>query len=253
MRCHCSFWLGLLVFLLQGCCISPVSHADSAPDVRSSAAGECVVVLHGLGRTFRSMSVMADVLEKEGYLVANIDYPSRQRLIEELAPVAMGEGIGACLEGGADTIHFVTHSMGGILVRYYLEHNDLEQLGRVVMLSPPNQGSEVVDALEENILFRWYFGKAALQLGTEPESLVMRLSAPAYPVGVITGTEHAFFDGWFSRLIPGEDDGKVSVERAQTEGMTDFIALPSSHPFIMDKEEVVRQVIHFLREGKFAR
>ena len=239
--------------MLLGGCISPVSQADSPPNVRSSAAGECVVVLHGLGRTFRSMSVMADVLEKEGYLVANIDYPSRQSLIEELASSAVSEGIGSCLEGAADKIHFVTHSMGGILVRYYLEHNELEQLGRVVMLSPPNQGSEVIDALEENILFRWYFGKAALQLGTDPESLVMRLSTPAYPVGVITGTEHAFFDGWFSHLIPGEDDGKVSVARARIEGMNDFIALPYSHPFIMDEEEVIRQAIHFLREGKFAR
>lgn len=197
------------------------------------------------------MNDMGDALEEKGYLVANIDYPSRDYPIEVLAPRVVGEGIRQCSREDVRVIHFATHSLGGILVRYYFEHNVLKELGRVVMLSPPNLGSEVTDELADNFFYKNFFGEAGLQLGTGPESLVMQLGPVTYPAGVITGNEHAFFDAWFSRLIPGEDDGKVSIKRARVEGMTDFIVLPYSHPFIMEEDEVISQTIHFLQHGEF--
>ena len=117
------------------------------------------------------------------------------------------------------------------------------------MLSPPNQGSEVADELKDNMLYQWYNGPAGQELGRR--GLPSRLGAAHYPVGIITGNRSAFWDYWFSRLIPGEDDGKVSVESARLDGMQDFLVLPFSHTFIMERQAVVEQVIHFLRTGRF--
>lgn len=211
----------------------------------------CVILLHGLGRTSRSMKVMAQSLEQEGFSVANIDYPSRDYSIEKLAMKVIPEGVRQCESHNTQQIHFVTHSMGGILVRYYLSKNNINRLGRVVMLSPPNRGSEVADALKENAFYKWMNGPAGQQLGTDPDTLVNQLGPVPFSVGIITGNTHALFDGWFADLIPGQDDGKVSVERAKVEGMADFLVLPYTHPFIMKAGEVIAQTIHFLRNGRF--
>jgi len=219
----------------------------------SKASFECVILLHGLGRTADSMEDMARALKEAGFGTINLDYPSRDYPIETLAMDVIPRGIRHCREQGAKKIHFVTHSMGGILLRYYLTQRPIENFGRVVMLSPPNQGSELVDELKDNALYQWYHGPAGLQLGTGPDSFVAGLGAVNYPVGVITGNTHAVFDAWFADKIPGDDDGKVSVERAKVEGMVDFLALPFSHPFIMQKKAVADQTIYFLRHGMFYR
>ncbi|MFZ1987065.1 MAG: alpha/beta fold hydrolase, partial [Desulfatitalea sp.] len=207
--------------------------------------------LHGLGRTHRSMKAMGKALEAAGYRTVNMDYPSRQAPIEELAMQVIPAALDQCREAGPGSIHFVTHSMGGLLVRYYLSREKIANVGRVVMLSPPNQGSEVCDYLHDNFFYRWYNGPAGQQLGTGPEDMPARLGPVTYPVGVITGNVHHFFDSWISGIIPGEDDGKVSVERAKVAGMTDFLALPYSHSFIMTQGETIAQTIYFLRHGAF--
>jgi triacylglycerol lipase len=213
--------------------------------------GQCVILLHGLGRTDRSMNVMAEALASAGYATANLDYPSRDARVEKLALDAIPRGLGRCRALGARRIHFVTHSMGAILVRYYLSQKSIAELGRVVMLSPPNQGSEVTDALQDTAFYQWHNGPAGQQLGTGPGSFVLQLGPVDYPVGVITGNTHAFFDAWLADLIPGPDDGKVSVARAKVEGMSDFLVLPYAHPFIMQEAEVIEQTVHFLKHGRF--
>lgn len=214
---------------------------------------ECVILLHGLGRTADSMQSMSEAVEKAGLTSVNLDYPSRDYTVEKLAMDTIARGIDLCATRGAHKIHFVTHSMGGILLRYYLTRQSIDNLGRVVMLSPPNQGSELADALKDNPFFRWYNGPAGQQIGTEPDGLIARLGPVNYPVGIITGNKHAFFDGWFSSIIQGEDDGKVSVEGAKVPGMLDFLVLPYAHPFIMEEKEVISQTVHFLRHGVFQR
>jgi pimeloyl-ACP methyl ester carboxylesterase len=217
----------------------------------AQAGGECVILLHGLGRTRRSMTTMAEALAAAGYLTVNMGYPSRKAAVETLAMQAIPPALEQCAGAGATRLHFVTHSMGGLLVRYYLTRQPIAKLGRVVMLSPPNQGSEVCDRLRANFFYRWYNGPAGQQLGTRPEDLPARLGPVHYPVGVITGNKHSFFDGWLADMIPGEDDGKVSVARAKVAGMTDFLVLPYAHSFIMDQEETIAQTIRFLGDGAF--
>ncbi len=210
---------------------------------------ECVIVLHGMGRTERSMSKIEDRLQDEGYFVWNQRYASTTEPVDELSATTIGEGLEFCNHKQAKKINFVTHSLGGILVRYYLQDKEIARLGRIVMLAPPNQGSEVVDALGEYSLYSYAMGPAGMVLGTGPDSLPNQLQPIAGEIGVIAGKFTS--DPWFSPIIPGADDGKVSVERARLAEMQDFLVVESGHTFIMRDAEVIDQVVYFLRDGKF--
>jgi hypothetical protein len=184
-----------------------------------------------------------------GYKVANVDYPSRQKPIQELAEIAMQRGIHQCGGASQRKIHFVTHSLGGIIVRYYLAHNELPNLGRVVMLAPPNKGSEVVDNLRDIPGYSEFNGPAGLQLGTDAASVPLMLGPVTYPVGIIAGTHT--INPILSTYLPDPDDGKVSVNSTKVDGMADFIEIPVSHPFIMREGEVIAQVLAFIGSGAF--
>lgn len=210
---------------------------------------EYVILLHGLARTETSMLKLELHLMNHGFHVVNIGYPSREKDIQTLSEETISKAINECTNATASKINFVTHSMGGILVRYYLDAHKINNLGRVVMLSPPNQGSEVVDKLKNLILFKWINGPAGQQLGTNRESLPNKLGPPDYEVGIITGDKT--INPILSLLIPGKDDGKVSVERAKLMNMKDFLIVPKNHSFIMNSDDVISQVIYFIENGEF--
>ena len=226
-------------------CLSQAQPAYSQVD------GECVIVLHGMGRTRLSMGPIEDALTEQGYRVWNASYPSRSAPIETLAVDAIDKGLAFCRQPVSRKIHFVTHSLGGILVRYYLQNHRIRELGRIVMLSPPNHGSEVVDALQNNYFYQTAMGPAGLQIGTDEHSLPNQLRPIPGNIGVITGNSTS--DPWFSPIIPGEDDGKVSVERAKLDEMHDFLVVENGHTFIMRDDAVIRQIVYFLKNGKFDR
>ncbi len=211
---------------------------------------ECVILLHGLARTDLSMHRMKRMLEKNGYRVANVDYPSREHRIEELAPMAVEDGLAQCNTiADISTVHFVTHSLGGILVRYYLADNKIDNLGRVVMLAPPNQGSVAVDELVRIPGFDWLNGPAGYQLGKGPESIPLRLGRPDFDFAVIAGNRS--IDPITSAVLPDPDDGRVSVADTRLDGMRDFIVVPVSHALIMQDRQVFRLVRNFLAHGSF--
>jgi len=241
-----------IAFLLALTALVPSLPVHGADRAETQAAGrQCVILLHGLGRTYRSMSKLAHAAESAGYIAVNLDYPSRAKAIETLAAEVVPEGLKRCRDAGASPVNFVTHSMGGIVVRYYLGKNRVPELGRIVMLSPPNQGTEAADALRDDAFYRWWNGPAGQQLGTGADGIAARLGPVTYPVGIITGTEHAFFDAERAKLIPGPNDGKVSVERAKVAGMTDLRVIPATHTFIMNDDEAIFQALHFLRYERF--
>jgi hypothetical protein len=217
----------------------------------ASEVCECVVLLHGLARTEKSLLKIEHYLEKRGFCVINVGYPSRKNIIQELAVDVIPTSIEHCRRARASKIHFVTHSMGAILVRYYLENHKVPGLGRVVMLSPPNSGTEIVDKLKDTGILKWINGPAVEQLGTDPGSLPNTLGAPNYEVGIITGDRS--LNPFLSLMIPGKDDGKVSVERAKLRGMKDFLIVHKTHPFIMNDENVLRQLVVFIEKGLFDR
>lgn len=197
------------------------------------------------------MAALATRLEAEHYLVANIGYPSRQFPAEELAQLAVEQGLEVCDKVGAAPINFVTHSLGGILVRVYLQEHARGDIGRVVMLGPPNQGSEVVDKLKDAPGFALLNGPAGRQLGTGAADLPKSLGPVGFELGVIAGTQS--FNLLLSLFLPNPDDGKVSVAATQVAGMQDFMTVPVSHPFLMQDEAVIAQVVHFLQHGEFSK
>jgi triacylglycerol lipase len=232
--------LGLVAVAL-GC-----GDADVGP---VPADAEVVVLLHGLARTDVSMQPLEAPLREAGFEVRNIHYPSTDASPAELVAFLHAELKACCL--GAARMNFVTHSLGGILTRAYLAEHPAPTLGRVVMLAPPNHGSELVDVLGENELFQWAMGPTATELGTDGASLPNRLPPATFELGVIAGKGSVNPLG--ELVIPGESDGTVSVESTQLSGMKDFITVPASHTFIMFSKEVAAQVVAFLRTGRFVR
>ncbi len=212
-------------------------------------AKECVILLHGLARSESSMSKLAESLSNSGYAVVNQGYDSTQHNIESLAMSVVPQALNQCIT--CKKVHFVTHSMGGILLRYYTQYNDIENLGRVVMLGPPNKGSEVVDHLKNVPGFKWMNGPAGMQLGTHTESVPNSLGPVTFDLGVIAGTRS--MNLILSNYLPNPDDGKVSVESTKVEGMNDHISLPVTHTFMMRNKQVIEQVTYYLVHGFFCK
>lgn len=212
-------------------------------------ASECVILLHGLVRTADSMADLEYALHDEGYHVSNIDYPSRDRRIQALAEEAIPRGLEECREAGASPVNFVTHSLGGILVRQYYSRHGAENVKRVVMLAPPNQGSAVVDNLRDMPGFDLLNGPAGRQLGTGENSVPDDLGPVNFETGVIAGTES--INLILSTFLEEPNDGKVAVEDTRVEGMCAFVTLPAMHPFIMQNTNVIQEVRNFLRTGRF--
>ncbi len=226
-----------LLALALGAC-----SAQPPPDA------ETVVVLHGLARSPASMAILAGRLESEGYRVVSFGYPSRSEPIEALSD-RLGETISECCAAEADDVHFVAHSLGGVVVRSYLDGRDAPHRGRIVMLAPPSQGSEIVDHFADSPLLDRFLGPATLQLGTDTAGIARQLGPIDYDLGIIAGDRSLNPVG--SWLIPGPDDGMVGVERTQAEGAADVLVLPATHTFIMNRRDVAREVVHFLRDGSF--
>ena len=233
-----------LLVSLQACVTTPHTTVMTAP-----SSEECVVLIHGLNRSSRAMQPMAEALRAAGFSTVNVDYPSQAGDVAMLAPMAVDTGLIGCRDAGAKRIHFVTHSIGGILLRYAHKTSPIPDIGRVVMLAPPNQGSEVIDITRDWPSSEIFAGKAGLQLGTDPDGIPRQLGPVDFELGVIAGTGSINFV--MSAMLPGPNDGKVSVESTRVDGMADFLIVTNSHRYITESEEVIRNTTAFLRAGSF--
>ncbi len=214
---------------------------------------ELVILLHGILRSKMDMHFLNKHFTENGYDTLNILYPSREKNLEDLAEFVQ-EKIQDCPQyhGEDTTIHFVTHSMGGLIARYYIATHKPQNLGTVVMLGPPNTGSEFADWLSETEilapLFSSVFGPASAQLGTKYKHIDDDIH---YPLGVIAG--NLSINPLAPWILNGEHDGIVPVERTKIKGMTDHIVIPATHSFMMFNSDVIDQALYFLQNQKFKR
>ncbi len=226
---------------------------DESRSNESGTSENCVILLHGLGRSPLSMVPLRIALERAGYRTVNQGYPSRSReeSIETLAAVYVAEALAKCDSPPDAPVYFVAHSLGGILVRQYLQDRDVPPGSRMVMLGPPNQGSELVDQFGADAWFQ-VFGPAARQLGTADDGLLSRLEPVDLEIGIIAGTR-AGLDATIleSGGLPEPHDGRVSLSSARLEEMRDFLEVNQSHTLMLVEHKVIRQVLAFLTTGHF--
>jgi triacylglycerol lipase len=210
--------------------------------------GDYVVLLHGIGRTKVTMTLLEVYLSGRGYEVINIDYQSREKSIEGLV-----EDIDKILQGKRldpfKKIHFVGYSLGGLVIRAYILKHKPKNLGRVVMMGTPNHGSEVADFLKDNYFYKEFFGPAGQELITDQSKLAKLYGKVDYDLGIIAG--NLSIDPISSYIITGEDDGKVSVAGTKLEGMKDHIIVSATHTFMTNNPVVMRQVESFIKNGEF--
>ena len=219
----------------------------SAVQAEGSANGEQVVLLHGIARSSSHMEDLEKFLEAKGYKVFNLDYPSTSHSLEKLTAI-VADDISSKIRADKP-VHFIGYSMGGIVTRAILNKYRPDNLGRVVQLASPNNGSEVADFLKDNWLFEKVYGPAGKQLTTEGAGIDDLLGKVDYELGVVAGTFS--IDPVSSSLIPGDDDGKVSVQSTKVEGMKDHVLVYASHTFFPQNKVVQERTLEFLRYGQF--
>ena len=242
--------LFLLIALLGLITLTHALATDSRrPSENDSADQEIVVLLHGLGRSNAAMWLLAARIGEAGYQVEQVGYASLSKTPEEIIN-DISRQINDCCANQNRTVHFVGHSLGGLLIRAYLQENRVQHLGRVVLAGTPNQGTQIVDRMRDNCLMQ-LLGPTANALGTDEASLPRQLAPPYYPVGVVAG----YSDNTAANddILPGRDDGLVPVESTKLEGMSDFIEMESGHSMMRYNKEVAEQIIAFLKNGKFTK
>ena len=214
--------------------------------------GDGVVLLHGLGRTSGSMRVLGLRLKRAGYRTNCVRYPSTRLGLEAIA-AHLEPDVHDFSKTVTGKIHFVTHSLGGLAARALLTRNRPANLGHVVMLAPPNGGSEWADALQRYRLASFILGPASEHLVTQRSTEAERcFGLVDYALGIVAG-DRPIDRILAPRLIRGPHDGKVSVAATKVNGMADHIVLPTGHPLMPFHPEVARQAIAFLRNGCFTR
>lgn len=234
---------------LIACCLFLTGMSGNA---QAAPSQETVILLHGIARTGGSMRLLEKALKKQGYQTLRLTYPSTRLSLDDIAAELHKNHLTENFWKNSGKVHFVTHSMGGLVTRRYLDkYKDilpLEKIGRVVMLGPPNKGSDVADLLHELWPYQWFYGPAGSELTTKIRK--ENVENIYYDVGIVAGTKD-----WpyvpVSLIMPGESDGLVSVEHTKLDGMKDHLCVSATHTFLMNKTNVQKQVIHFLKNGKF--
>lgn len=239
----CKFIGIVLINLFLLACTAMPSISESLDPLSTH---ETVILLHGLGRSDSAMWLLQGRLEEAGYKVYALDYDSfQQSPLQILDSVFMS--IEECCREVDGTLHFVGHSLGGLIIRAYLAKHDVSKLGKVVLIGTPNHGTPLVDTYRDSWWMQ-FAGEMALALGTDSTSFAKSLPNPDYPFGVIAGvTDSGFNDDVFQ----GAHDGLVPVASTKLEGMSDFVQIEVGHSAMRYDGNVAFQTIHYLRKGSF--
>ena len=190
-----------------------------------------VVLLHGLGRTRRSLARLDQALQEAGFTTARLDYPSTRRSIQDHAAT-----IAELLDHvpTPNKLSFVSHSLGGLIVRQLLRYDApwRSAVDRIVMVAPPNRGASLADALDKGGVMRGILGPSYGQIA---EGFASTLPVPEVPVAIFAGDAPG---------VPG--DGLVTVDETRLDGMSEHRVVPAIHTFVMNHPEVIRAAVSFL-------
>jgi triacylglycerol lipase len=240
-----------IIGLIMAAIVFQSNGSAAEEGTKTPQRGDYVVLLHGMGRTALSMKRMQYHLESHGYRVVNLSYCSRRLNVAQLSENYLRPLLEQKITDPTVKVHFVTHSLGGIILRQYLTEHSMNSLGRVVMLTPPNHGSEIIDCMRSNPISRPFLGASFRELGTGTDDAPNRLGPIHFECGVIAGDRS--LNPFLGSLVPRPNDGKVSVASARVEGMSDFIVLHSTHTWLMWRGKTLRQTLCFLKSGHFCR
>lgn len=236
---------------LIGCQLNKDNLSYFASNIDLNNELDQIILLHGMYRSADAMQPLETFFRNKGYQVTNISYPSTKHDIETLARDYLHPAVQKAQRKGMQKIHFVTHSMGGILVRYYLKNNPLQGIGKVVMIAPPNKGTELAELFTNSSWIDTNTGPAKLQLSAQPDSWVNQLGPVNFTLGIIAGNYNSnLLTAW---LLPGEDDGVVSVESTKVKNMQDFMTVPEKHFRLRGNLTVLHQAAYFLKYSRFYR
>ena len=217
----------------------------------TTSAKNHVYLIHGYGAVKLSMSSLARHLKKNGYTVTNWGYNSLGKSIPELGKMLFDEIKG---KKGIDSLNFVTHSMGGLVVRSLLGHakqdSAFPRICRIVMLSPPNKGAEIADFFAQSKVIKKILGPNLEYMTTDSTSLANKLPVPEdEEVGIIAGAR--FDDKGYNLIIEGDDDGFLTTDKTRLGTEKDFIVIPEAHFFMAHNKKSKEYVLRFLKTGKF--
>ena len=218
----------------------------------ADSRNEIVILIHGLRGNTDDMQIITDYLKEYNFETVNFVYPSKDDKIQNLAEIFLKPEVLKQIEKQPKQIHFVTHSMGGIVLRSYLVNHLTEIdsiLGKVIMISPPNKGSDVSEFFKKTMLYQKRYGISGQQIGYDINKQVGLSDSVSYNPGIIAGTDTQF--PYFSYFIKGDDDGKISTERTKLKGMGDYIEMHFPHDTIMEQKEVAKQVLHYIENSEF--
>lgn len=207
-----------------------------------------VLLIHGMGRSRSAFAKMQKSLQAHGMHVGSLSYPSTRQSIE--AHAAQVAEVLDHLEGYGQ-VSFVTHSLGGIVVRRLLADGgawrERIQAERLVMLAPPNQGAAFADQLQETTAFRWIFGDTGQGLTTEA---MAQLAQPDIPFLVIAGARGDEDGNGWNPMLDGDDDWVVRVSETHLPEEAGHIVVPVLHTFLMNDEHVIGSAATFLANGE---
>ena len=215
-----------------------------------------VILLHGLALAAWALYRAEYALRRWGYRTVNLSYPSRLMPFEELVSHWLPQQLATRRidPAGAEPLHVVTQSMGGLLLRGWLQsQTEVSAVRRAVMIAPPNHGTTLVDQLRDTWWFEPVFGINAPQLGTDPAAIVRSLGPwpPTVELGVIAGDRPVVRS--LNRWCDEPSDGKVPVASTRLDGMKDHIVLPYSHTWLQYRRAAIEQMLAFIKHGTFSR
>lgn len=224
---------------------NPANSEEPGATAVEQEKREVVFLLHGIGKGPYDMALVERALRRRGYEVVNWQYPSRKKSLENIADLLHER----MQKYDGRRVSFVTHSMGGIVVRTYLNKYKPANPGRLVMIAPPNQGAFLADLFGNWLAYRLILGPAGQQLRQGEQGACASAGSPCCEFGIIAGgTGRA---RGMNPLVPGDNDGTISVECTKLDGAKDFLVLPYAHVHIQFMPRTVRNVISFLESGKF--